>query len=128
MPLLLLLTALFTAYLPPETSVEWLSQTEHDFGEIDYNTPVTHFFEYRNTTGSPIVIDNVRPGCGCTAPEWSVVPLEPDSTAALKVVYDARKVGYFRVPIKVYFSSQRKAEQLYIEGEVVDRSKPSVDN
>jgi len=42
----------------------------------------------------------------------------PDSTGFLEIEFDAAKLGYFYKKIKVYFSNQRKAEILWIEGEV----------
>lgn len=99
-------------------AVQWLSPNEHDFGDLAYNEPVTHYFEYQNEGDTPLVIDNVRPSCGCTVPDWSNTPTAPGDTAKLKVIFDAKKPGYFRKKIKVYFSQLRKAEILYIEGYV----------
>ena len=78
--------------------------------------PVTILFQYRNVSGQPITIDNVRPTCGCTAPDWSEAPIAPDSIGTIKIVYDASHLGYFRKKVKVFFNAQKEAERLYIEG------------
>jgi len=98
------------------SKVEWLSATEHDFGNLKQGEPVTHLFEFKNISGEPFVIDNVRTSCGCTAPTWTFEPIETDSTNHIEIIFDAQKTGYFRKKIMVFFSGQRKSEKLYIEG------------
>ncbi len=103
--------------------VEWLDEKEHDFGDIVRNKPVVKYFSFKNISGEPITIDNIRSTCGCTAPDWSAAPVEHDSISKIRIEYDARKTGYFRKKIKVFFNSQRKAEVLYVEGYVLERKE-----
>lgn len=98
----------------------WLSPTEHDFGDIHYKAPAHHTFEFRNITDRPLIIDNIRPSCGCTAVNWEEAVIEPDSVGTIQVSYDARARGYFRKSLKVYFHGQRKAEKLWLEGFVIE--------
>ncbi len=98
--------------------IEWLTDTEHDFGLLTHRQPASFIFQFRNTSDEPVSIDNVRTTCGCTKPEYSDAPVMPDSLGSILVGYDAKKQGYFRKRIKVFFSCQRKAEHLFIEGEV----------
>lgn len=100
------------------TTIEWLTPMEHDFGDLPQGEAITYYFKYKNLSDQALVIDNVRPSCGCTAPDWSLVPINTGETGKLKIVFDAKKEGYFRKKIKVYFNQLRKAEVLYIEGYV----------
>ncbi|MCO6475354.1 MAG: DUF1573 domain-containing protein [Phaeodactylibacter sp.] len=115
---LILFSSLFLmAGAPPSASqVEWLAETTYDFGDIPHRKPAKHEFRFRNISGEPLVIDNVRPSCGCTAPGWDAAAVPPDSTGVISIEYDARDLGYFYKKIKVYFHGQRRAEVLYIEG------------
>ncbi|MEL6863873.1 MAG: DUF1573 domain-containing protein [Bacteroidota bacterium] len=115
--LLLSFSLAFTSDKP--SVVNWLTETEHDFGLVQHKKPVTFSFQFRNVSEETITIDNVRTSCGCAAPDWSFEPFAPDSIGQINVRYDAKKQGYFRKRIKVYVSGQRKAEVLYVEGEVV---------
>ncbi len=111
----------FLAYrLPSGEKAEWLSETTHDFGDIPHKKPAKHAFRFRNVSGQPLAIDNVRPSCGCTAPGWDAAPVLPDSIGTISIEYDARDLGYFNKKIKVYFHGQRRAEVLSIEGWVVE--------
>ncbi len=98
------------------SKVEWLTAETHDFGDILHREPVEVSFEFKNISGEPIVIDNVRTSCGCTAADWGVAPILPDSVGLINIEFDAREPGYFHKWIKVYFSGQRKAERRFIEG------------
>lgn len=111
--------ALTIGMLASDTKIEWLSPTTHDFGEILHKSETQHVFKFKNSGDEPFVIDNVRTSCGCTAADWIETPILPDSTATIEVVYDAHDLGYFRKYVKVFLSGQRKAEKLYLEGEVV---------
>ncbi len=103
--------------LPADTSVvAWQTTTEHDFGDLLKGESVTFDFKFKNISDQPILIDNVRPDCGCTAPNWENIPTLPDSTGILSITFDATKKGYFNKKIKVFFSGQRKGEKLYVEG------------
>lgn len=118
----LILSALlinFLLLLGPPSKVEWLGPKTHDFGEITHNTEITHHFTFKNTSKTAFVIDNVRTSCGCTAADWQETPILPDSTARIEIIYDAHDLGYFRKYVKVFVSGQRKAEKLYLEGEVI---------
>ncbi|PHI21706.1 hypothetical protein CEQ90_02300 [Lewinellaceae bacterium SD302] len=114
--LLLAFFFLTAAAYPSESPVTWLVPTEHDFGDIPQDVDVVYEFKFRNDTDRPLVIDNVRMGCGCTSGDWAETPVEPDSTGTLTITYDARNDGYFRKYVKVYFSGERRAQKLWLEG------------
>lgn len=98
--------------------IHWLTPTDHDFGTVARGESVSHHFVYQNKTDGPIVIDNVRTTCGCTAPDWSSSALAPGATDTLRIVFQGQKKGSFSKQIKVYFSAQRHAERLQITGTV----------
>lgn len=101
-----------------QVSVEWLTPMSHDFGDIKQGKSAFYEFKFRNTGNAPITLSNVRPSCGCTAPDWEETPILPDSISNIAIEFDARESGYFKKSIKVYFQEQRKGYKLYIEGVV----------
>ena len=106
------------AYFLLPTEHQWLTPLEYDFGVIAEDEPVRVDFQFKNTSEFPIFIDNVRTTCGCTAPNWNPEGIEPDSIGTITIEYDAKKSGYFRKKILVFFNHERRGERLYIEGEV----------
>ena len=114
----ILLLFVFPLFFSTTSKVEWVTPLEHDFGDIIHKKPVEHFFKFKNTTSEPILIDNVRTTCGCTTPDWTWEPIAPDSTSHIRVVFDAKKTGFFKKRVKVFLSNQKKATILKISGYV----------
>ncbi|MBK7338301.1 MAG: DUF1573 domain-containing protein [Saprospirales bacterium] len=104
----------------PGSKVTWLGPTEVELGSIQKMKPVYVRFPFRNVTQQAITIDNIRTGCGCTAPEWSEAAVAPGDTSSILIEFDAEKTGYFRQWIRVYIHDQRSPERLWVEGEVLE--------
>ena len=125
--ILLLLTWTITAATPEEPApnpvdagiVAWLTETDHDFGELRHGATARFVFKFQNTQAGPIVLETVRTTCGCTAAEWTEAPVEPGRTGEVVIEFDANKSGAFRKKITVFFDKQRKPEVLWVEGEVL---------
>ncbi len=98
--------------------IVWLDSLVYDFGEIPQGVPAKTSFKFKNNSPDVITIDNVRTTCGCTSPNWETEAIPPDTNSEIKIVYDAKKTGYFRKKIKVYFSDIKKGYKMFIEGEV----------
>ncbi len=65
-------------------------ELEHDFGKIKAGEVISHVFKFTNTGTEPLIIDNVKPSCGCTTPEWSKDPVPPGGTGFIKAVFDSK--------------------------------------
>lgn len=115
-PLLSLFAPLHAA--PDGAAVEWLDPTDHDFGVLRQGRAVQHVFHFRNTTDAPIVLQTVRTTCGCTAARWTEEAVQPGATGEVTIEYDAYKRGAFGKKIRVFFDRQKKAEILWVRGEV----------
>src|SRR4051812_29127557 len=68
---------------------------KYDFGKIKQGVPVSTFFEVKNVSDKPVVIENAWGSCGCTTPEVPKEPIAPNSTVKLKVNYNAAAMGAF---------------------------------
>ncbi len=102
-------------FLAPLT---WLTPKIHDFGSVTIRKESNCEFRFKNETTEPIVIDNVRTTCGCTAPEWSDAPVMPDSIGSIKIAFFPRESGSFEKRIKVWLHHYSKPEILTIKGTV----------
>lgn len=49
----------------------------HDFGDLKKGDIVQHTYEITNTGDKPLIISNVKPACGCTAPDYTQEPIAP---------------------------------------------------
>ena len=121
--LFLAATALiFSVVVMAQTKAEDVAKfnTEtHSFGKIKQNVPVTYYFEIRNISNKPIVVENASASCGCTVPEKPEQPIAPGQVGKLKVVYNAAVVGPINKDVYVKFAGIDQQKVLHITGEVV---------
>ena len=60
-----------------------------NYGEVEKGKDDgIRIFEFTNTGDAPLIITNAKSSCGCTVPEWSKVPLAPNSIGHIKVKYN----------------------------------------
>ena len=91
----------------------------HDFGKIKQGTPVTYFFEIKNNSDKPIVVENASASCGCTVPEKPEKPINPGDVGKLKVQYNAATVGPFKKDIFIKLAGIEQPKTVQIVGEVM---------
>lgn len=95
-------------------------ETSHVFGTIsEGNGKVSYDFKYKNAGNAPLILTNVRAGCGCTTPEWSREPLAPGAEGSIKVTFDPRnRPGSFIKSITVNSNAENPVVSLTIRGNV----------
>lgn len=105
-------------------------KTEHDFGTFqETDGKVTYRFEFVNSGGSTLIVQNVTASCGCTAPDWSREPIPPGGKGFVAATYNpAGRPGSFRKYITVYSNSNPGNARLTIVGEVVPKPRTIEDD
>ena len=99
-------------------SINW-EKTSYDFGKIAQNVPVTIEFEFENKSLVPLIINSVKPTCGCTVADYPKEPVQPGKSGKITVSYDARNTGHFTKSIIVSSNASEGDTQLVIAGEVI---------
>jgi len=97
---------------------EWTGVKDYDFGLLTRGRPAQHRFVLKNKSSRPLLIDNVRTPCGCTAVDWPEMPIPPGDTASVLVEYNAAQVGYFYKTLTVFFHGVKGPDVLSVQGEV----------
>jgi hypothetical protein len=91
----------------------------HDFGKIKQSVPVTYYFEIKNISDKPVVVENTYASCGCTTPEKIVEPIQPGATVKLKVDYNAAAVGPINKDVFIKLAGVDQPKSVKITGEVL---------
>ena len=63
---------------------------EHDFGMVKEGEKVKHVFEVLNTGEADLLLQDVRPSCGCTSPNYDKKPIRPGRKGTIEVVFDTK--------------------------------------
>jgi hypothetical protein len=104
---------------PNVDSVVKMKQETHDFGKIKQGVPATTYFEFKNISNKPVVVQTATAGCGCTKPEWDSLPVPPGGTAKIKVGYNAAAIGQFTKDVYITFAGIPQQKTIHITGEVL---------
>ena len=92
---------------------------KHDFGKIKQGVPVTYFFEFKNISDKPVVVENASASCGCTIHEKPEKPIAPGATGKIKVQYNAAAMGVLNKDVYIKFAGIEQQKTVHITGEVV---------
>ena len=99
-------------------------KTAHDFGTIWDGAPAEYSFEFTNKGQAPLILSNVQPSCGCTAPSWPREPIMPGQKAKIIVVYSAGSLrSAFTKTITVASNASNNSLVLTIKGVVKDKPR-----
>ena len=72
-----------------KTTIQFIA-VEHDFGQVNEGEKVTHVYEVLNTGDADLLLQNVRPSCGCTTPKYDKKPIRPGKKGSIKVVFNTK--------------------------------------
>lgn len=72
------------------TTIQWLD-TVLSFGSVKQGEKVLLKFKCKNTGVKPLVLTNVRPGCGCTVADYSKEAILPGKEGWVETSFDSKK-------------------------------------
>ena len=94
----------------------------YNFGEVPSGPDVVHEFSFINTGNQPLIIQDAKPSCSCTTPEWPKQPILPGGKGVIKVGYHTTKTGPFNKEVYIQSNavvpSGEKRYTIYIKGTV----------
>jgi hypothetical protein len=90
----------------------------YDYGTIVRGSDGLCVFIFENAGKNPLVLNNVKPTCGCTVPKWSKEPIKSGKKSGIEVKYNTRRVGSFSKSITVYSNASNSPVVLRIKGKV----------
>ena len=100
-----------------------IAQPVVNVGKTGYQVPVTATFELRNNGSRPMLIDEVRPDCGCSKVDFPRKHIAAGETFTVSMTYDARMLGHFNKQAAVFANGNREPVYLAMEGVVLAELK-----
>ena len=85
------------------TNIQWVDSTFQELGKVTEGQVVDITWRLKNTGTKPLVIADVRPGCGCTVADKPTEPIAPGGEGFIKAKFDSKNqsVGEHRKNITV---------------------------
>ncbi|TAF55727.1 MAG: DUF1573 domain-containing protein [Sphingobacteriia bacterium] len=73
-----------------------ISNERYDFGKITYGKPVAYVITLTNEGKDTLALENVRPGCGCTTPNFTPgQKFGPGQTVDITIGFNSSVLGKF---------------------------------
>lgn len=119
---LVMVVAVLFAMAQPRIEFE---KKTHEFGDIhEEGGKVTARFTFKNVGDSALILTKVKPGCGCTAANYTREAVQPGQTGFIDATYDPwGRPGQFNKNIKVSTNEPNQANPyiIFIKGNVIKR-------
>lgn len=91
--------------------------------DIPYDSKIPFVFVFTNKGKKPVVVNEVKTSCGCTAAEKPTAPVGKKKKGKISVTYDTKRVGVFVKTITV-FPEGLEPITLTIKGNILPETKP----
>jgi len=106
-----------------KTAIKFVA-TEHDFGQVQEGEKVTHVFEVLNTGKADLLLQSVKPSCGCTMPKYDKKPIRPGKTGTIEVVFNTKgRPGKQRKTVTVVTNTEPPNTVLIFSCDVIPANK-----
>lgn len=89
-----------------------------DVGTLLWHNPGSATFKVYNDSTRPLLIELVRPDCGCTIAKWTRTPIAKGQYGTIEVRHDAELLGRFEKQIAVYTNADSVPVFLTVSGDV----------
>lgn len=86
--------SLFCA-LPSFAQSLTFKSTEKDRGLTKWYEPISAIYLFTNTSGEPLYIQEVDPGCACMEPEYPRETIQPNEQGKIVITYNSELLGRF---------------------------------
>jgi hypothetical protein len=106
-----------------KTAAISFNEISFSFGDVQESGGLqAHKFEFTNTGGEPLVVQNVSTSCGCTTPEWTKEPVMPGQKGYVSAAYNPLgRPGPFEKYITVQSNAEPAVVKLTISGTVAPK-------
>lgn len=117
-----MIVAVFCVMAQPKIEFE---KKTHEFGDVhEEGGKITARFIVKNVGNQDLLLTNVKPGCGCTAANYTREAIAPGATGFIDATYDPwGRPGNFNKNIKVSTNEpdQTSPHIIFIKGNVIKR-------
>tara|TARA_B100001287_G_C22400352_1_gene397567 strand:- start:127 stop:558 length:432 start_codon:yes stop_codon:yes gene_type:complete len=104
---------------PKNPPVIEFSELIFQFDTVALGAKVEHVFKFKNTGKTPLLINSVKAGCGCTVLKgWPKVPIEPGKGGEIPVVLTTKRTGNVKKYISVLANTKPATSKLFLQGYV----------
>ena len=103
-----------------KTTTMEFTAVEHDFGKVKEGEKLRHVFEVLNTGKTDLVLQSVRPSCGCTTSRYDQKPIRSGKKGTIEIAFNTEgRPGKQRKSIIVTTNTEPPNTVLFFNCEVI---------
>ena len=72
------------------TSVQWIDSTFQNIGKVTEGQVIEVTYRFKNTGEKPLIVSNVRAGCGCTVADKPEEPIAPGQESRITAKFNSK--------------------------------------
>lgn len=72
------------------TTIQWIDSIEQNIGKINQGEVVEILWHFKNSGDKPLIISDVKPGCGCTGADGPKEPIAPGKEGIITGKFDSK--------------------------------------
>ncbi|WP_143525027.1 DUF1573 domain-containing protein [Labilibacter marinus] len=96
-------------------------KSTHAFGQIKGGETVGCYFSFTNSGEHPLVINQVKPGCGCTTVKFPQEPILAGEKGEIEIRFDSSGFsGHQYKVVQVFANIENKIKELVISANVIN--------
>ncbi|WP_159799995.1 DUF1573 domain-containing protein [Flavobacterium sp. MK4S-17] len=96
---------------------------EYDFGTVNEGDKVEHVYTFTNEGSADLIINEVKPSCGCTVPDYTKTPVKPGDSGEIKVTFNTNgKSGNQNKTVTVTSNTEKGTETLKFTANVTPKA------
>jgi hypothetical protein len=102
-----------------------LSEAQFDFGKIRKGDQKEHTYEITNMGENPLIISQVKPGCGCTVPDYTKEPILPGKKGQITLKFDSSSFdGLVNKQAEIYANVEKAPIVIGFSADIQPSSTP----
>ncbi|MBA4166903.1 MAG: DUF1573 domain-containing protein [Chitinophagaceae bacterium] len=112
-----------------KTMIQWIDSARN-YGKINQGQKLAVSFKFKNAGNNPLIIESVRPGCGCTVADFPREAIAPGAESEITGSFDSHgREGLQHKEITVKANTPGNGEQqIFFDVDVVKNSGSSNTN
>ncbi len=99
------------------------SDTDCDYGTIEYNGEPLRVVKFKNTGTEPLIIKNAVGSCGCTVPNWPKEAILPGEEGSIEIRYATNRPGKIDKRVTIT-TNEAKEHYIRVIGTVKEAPAP----
>lgn len=98
------------------TTIQWIDSIQQNLGKVNKGQVAEITWRFKNTGDKPLIVSDVKAGCGCTVADKPKEPIPPGGEGFIKANFDSKSQapGNYNKTVSVYANTKSAREHVLV--------------